>query len=114
MIEPLLKSGEDVGSIVSAEHGLPLGAFGDSRYTEDMVRLITGDVILLFTDGIIEAQNKAEEFYDQDRLVHLMAQLPTANLSANEIKDRIVDDVNEFIGNTVQQDDLTLVVIKAI
>ena len=83
-----------------------------SKYTEDTVRLMPGDVILLFTDGIIEAQNKAEEFYDEDRLLRLMAQLPTANLPASEIKDRIVDDVNEFIGNAVQQDDITLVVIK--
>lgn len=112
--EPLLKSGENVGGIATAKLGLPLGAFGDSSYDEDTIRLKAGDVILLFTDGIIEAQNKAGEFYDEIRLERLVARLPTADLSASEIKDRILDDVNKFIGSAVQQDDITLVIIKAL
>ncbi len=109
-----MKSGEDVGGIATAKFGLPLGAFVDSSYDEETIRLKAGDVILLFTDGIIEAQNKAGEFYDDDRLERLIARLPTADLSASEIKDRILDDVKEFIGSAVQQDDITLVVIKAL
>jgi len=110
----LLKSGEDVGGIASAKLGLPLGAFEDSQYAEDKINLKAGDVILLFTDGIIEAQNKAGEFYDEDRLKRLIARLQTDDLSASEIRDQIVDDVNDFIGNSVQQDDITLVIIKTL
>jgi sigma-B regulation protein RsbU (phosphoserine phosphatase) len=114
MNKPLLKSGDEVASIGTAELGLPLGAFADSEYADDTVRLNSGDIIVLYTDGVIEAQNMAEEFYDEDRLVSLVAKLPTAGLSAKHIKDRIVEDVNEFTAKTVQQDDLTLVVIKAL
>lgn len=112
--EPWLKSDGKVGGVASAKLGLPLGAFEDTTYVEDRIRLKAGDVVCLFSDGVVEAQNKAGEFYDEIRLERLIRRLPTDELSASDIKDRIVEDVNRFAGNAVQQDDITLVIIKAL
>ena len=59
------------------------------------------------------ARNKAEDFYDDYRLLALLEKIPVENLSALEIKNRIIDDVKQFTGGTLLHDDMTLVVIKA-
>jgi serine phosphatase RsbU (regulator of sigma subunit) len=112
MNEPVLKSNDSVGIIRTARPGLPLGAFSESEYGEDTVQLNPDDVLLLFTDGIIEAQNNLGDFYDYHRLIDLITGLPTDKLSARLIKDKIIEDVNNFVGNAEQQDDMTVVVVK--
>jgi sigma-B regulation protein RsbU (phosphoserine phosphatase) len=109
---PILKSNGEVRSLEGAGHGLPLGALNESRYREESIRLETGDVLVLFTDGVTEALNPSREFYDQHRLESLLSQTETASLSAAGIKDLIIDDVTSFTGNMHQADDMTVVVIK--
>ena len=110
---PLLKSNGSVRTLEGAGHGLPLGALDESRYREDKFKLETGDVLVLFTDGVTEALNPSREFYDQHRLESLLAETDTTSLSASEIKDLIVDDVMSFTGNMHQADDMTVLVIKS-
>jgi len=110
---PLLKSNGTVSSLEGAGHGLPLGALVDSRYREDRIILQSGDVLVIFTDGVTDALNLSREFYDQQRLENLLAKTDTSSLSASGIKDLIVEDVKVFTGNMHQADDMTLVVIKA-
>ena len=111
--EPLMKSGESVMSLSNAGHGIPLGAFQDSKYKEATVAMKSGDVLLLFTDGITEARNNSHDFYDDDRLRTFLASIDTSTLSAGEIKQKVIEDVRNFTGNTQQEDDMTIVVIKA-
>ena len=110
---PLHKSNGNVTALEGAGHGLPLGALNESRYREDKIILGTGDVLILFTDGVTEALNPSKEFYDQHRLENLLAVTDTSSLSAAGIKDLIVEDVMSFTGNMHQADDMTLVVIKS-
>ncbi len=110
---PLLKSKGNVVSLDGAGHGLPLGALVDSRYREDSVQLESGDVLVVFTDGVTDALNMSREFYDQQRLEDLLSDTDTSSLTAAEIKDLIVEDVKDFTGNMHQADDMTLVVIKS-
>jgi ligand-binding sensor domain-containing protein len=93
--------------------GLPLGAFKDTQYQDCQLRLESGQVLVLYTDGVVEARNKAEEFYDSNRLLSLLDRIPMDDCSALEIKEMIVDNVRQFTGGTLQHDDMTLVVIKA-
>lgn len=111
---PVLKSGASTGSISSKKAGPPLGAFCESGYADETMQFKTGDVLILFTDGIIESQNSSGDFYDDERLLALIRRLPTDSLSARQIKDAIIKDVNAFVGNAVQQDDMTIVVVKCI
>jgi len=111
---PLLKSSNSVIRLDRAGHGVPLGAFDDSTYNEDTVRLKSEDVLVLFTDGITDAKNNSKEFYGDDRLINLLKKTDASDQSAHEIKSEIVADVKGFIGSTQQEDDMTIVVIKAV
>ncbi len=92
------------------EGGLLLGMQPDPRYDEGRVTLGQGDVLVIYTDGIIE-QEAAEEFYGEERLLEVMR--AGRELSAAQLKKRIIDSVMQFSENGTNSDDLTLVVIKA-
>ena len=67
-----------------------------------------GDIVLLFTDGITEATNKAGEMYSQVRLEQALNKY--ADLPVGKLRDKIIEEVKSF--QEEQQDDMTLVVIK--
>jgi sigma-B regulation protein RsbU (phosphoserine phosphatase) len=110
---PLLKSNGGIRSLEGAGHGLPLGALKESTYREDTIKLDSGDVMVLFTDGVTEALNPSREFYEQSRLEDLLYKTDTSTLSAAEIKELIIGDVTSFTGNMHQTDDMTVIVIKS-
>jgi sigma-B regulation protein RsbU (phosphoserine phosphatase) len=110
---PLLKTDGNVRTLDGAGHGLPLGALDESNYREDRLKLDSGDVLVLFTDGVTEALNPAREFYDLERLERLLSRTDTHGRSASDIKDLIVEDVRAFMGNMHQADDMTVVVVKS-
>jgi sigma-B regulation protein RsbU (phosphoserine phosphatase) len=65
---------------------------------------------VLFTDGIIESRNSDNEEFSEERLLKLIK----ANLksSADELKERIISELNAFTSGVPQWDDMTLVIIK--
>ena len=69
-----------------------------------------GDGVVLYSDGITEATNGVGEFYGLERLCEVVGQYWTQ--PAEEIKEHVVSDVREFIGQQPLNDDLTLVVVK--
>jgi sigma-B regulation protein RsbU (phosphoserine phosphatase) len=96
-----------------SEGGLPLGVLPDSRYEERPVGLSTGDVLLLFTDGVSEATNSEGEQYGPGRLEALLGELTSA--SARQIVDSVVERVTAFAGGTDRlSDDLTVVCVKCL
>ena len=114
LIEPLIKSGGAVEYIETAGSKYPLGLVEDNTYQEKTVHLKTGDVLILLTDGIPEAQNHAKELYGDDKLKTLLETLDTAALSAKEIKEKIIEDARRFSGKAPQHDDVTVIVVKGI
>ncbi|UCF77943.1 MAG: PP2C family protein-serine/threonine phosphatase, partial [Candidatus Eiseniibacteriota bacterium] len=94
------------------EGGLVLGVLPDAQYEERPVSLSSGDVLTLYTDGVTDAANVSREEFGQERLVEVIRQ--SLHMSAGEISDRIVAEVASFRGEAGQNDDLTLVVIKAL
>jgi sigma-B regulation protein RsbU (phosphoserine phosphatase) len=89
----------------------PLGILDEALYEETQLRLESGDRIILYTDGVVEAMNEQEELFGFDRLLEVVkdSQTTTAETLLEEIKDQ----VNEFAGNAAQHDDITVIVIKA-
>jgi serine phosphatase RsbU (regulator of sigma subunit) len=87
-----------------------LGAFDFVEYKSKQTRLATGDVIVIFTDGVTEAVNTANEMFGDDRLEQLVK--AAASLSAEEIKQRILNEVLVFTRGLPQSDDITLIVLK--
>ena len=91
-------------------HGPPLALLPDRSYGEGVLTLAAGDQLLLYTDGITEAENSGEEEFGVARLLaeftaHCKAPLP-------EIETRLISTLNQFTGNAPPHDDRTLVMIR--
>lgn len=90
--------------------GIALGLMEDSLYKKATIPLKSGDIIVLFTDGVTEATNIREELYGEERLQRII--LTNRSLSAGDITHKIILDVQEFTGEEPQSDDITLLVVK--
>ncbi len=107
---PYLLSARDGNVIQELDRtGVPLGILDGGTWQQRVVRLDPGDVLLLYTDGITEAQNAQEAFFDEDRLREVVR----ANLgrSARDIQDSVIAQVADFVGDTPQFDDITMMVV---
>jgi sigma-B regulation protein RsbU (phosphoserine phosphatase) len=88
----------------------PLGIVPECDYRETEIALRAGDVVVFYTDGVVEAMNDKSELYGFDRL---MAAISSArDLGADELLQSVMDDVTRFVGGVEQHDDLTIVVAK--
>jgi len=92
--------------------GFPIGLVDEIAefVAQTTVKLQPGDGIVLYTDGITEAENMAKLQYGLERLCAVVSQ--QWHRSAEEIKDAVVADVAQYIGVQTVYDDITLVVVK--
>jgi len=95
----------------SSDNGPPLCVLDDMLYTGARARLYPGDTLVLFTDGITEAQDEEGNFYGPERLHRCLSGL-TAAVSAQEVVDKLLYDVRAFVGAAEQADDMTVLVIR--
>ncbi len=87
-----------------------LGVFPDAAYEQGRVALRSGDRIVLYTDGITDACNAADEEFGDDRLVELA--VANRACSAPALQARLAEAVDAFTGGRFQ-DDATLIVMAA-
>ncbi|TDI68728.1 MAG: protein serine phosphatase [Bacteroidetes bacterium] len=93
--------------------GLLLGVMADAVYERGSVKLETGDVLFLFTDGVTEAMSPEEEEYGEERLEKLLQE--TRHLTASEILNAVREDIRVFTDDVpVLSDDITMIVIKSV
>ncbi len=90
--------------------GMLLGIFPLAEYDEGTVDLEPGDLCVLFTDGVTEAENKTRELYSDERLQELLRR--HRGESATAIARVISDDVARFSHGLHQSDDVTVIVVK--
>ena len=90
-----------------------LGIMEGARFEEGAIALVPGDRVVLYTDGISEAANAADEQFGDERLVELVRSLPP-DLAAREVAERILAALHSFLGPIEPQDDLTLLVLRAL
>lgn len=94
--------------------GLGLGLTREISFDENIkevqLSLADGDLLVLYTDGIVEALNEAHQFYGDRRLSRLLTSQKTN--TSKEILDVLSNDVSTFIGSAKQHDDMTIMVIK--
>ncbi len=89
----------------------PLGVSAAIRYDDQPLKLIPGDTVLFYTDGVIEAMNPAHELYGFERLEKLVRSLAD-NLPPQALIEAVLADVAAFVGPAEQHDDITLVAVK--
>ncbi len=90
--------------------GLCLGMFPGQDYREDKAALAPGDILCLYTDGIVETRKDGGEEYGEERLAAKVREL--RGRPAPEIRDRVFEDVLGFACSAEAGDDMTLVIVK--
>ena len=101
--------GEEVG-------GIPLGMFPNdmvssiAEYEAEHIELVSGDVVVYYTDGVTETVNVDDEYYDEDRLLEVSKACKEDDAEA--IREHLHDAVMKFQGEADQFDDLTLLILK--
>jgi len=93
------------------EGGIPLGLFEAPRFFEGFARLRPGDLLALYTDGVVETMDSKDEIYGRRRLIDTLGGVRDA--TSQEICSVVIQDVRRF-GGSQTQDDRTLVVVKAL
>ncbi len=92
--------------------GLLVGVIESAEYDEGHVQFEPGDVLTIYTDGVTEAMNRADEEFGEERLMSILRD--RSYLAAREIRDEIYREVLSFAGDRSQSDDLTLVILKGL
>lgn len=109
---PYLLRGPD-GTAVQAmpRTGLPLGTFEDLTWEQKTVQLVSGDVLLFYTDGITDAEDERGRFFGSERLLDTARSNMTRPASA--IHDALIGEVEGFIENAPhgQRDDIALAIV---
>lgn len=90
--------------------GLPLGIQADAVYQSGEISLQSGDWLVIFTDGLVEAVNLRDEEYDEPRLMNVLQ--AGVSLAPDELLRRIMGDLDGFVGSTPQHDDVTCLLAK--
>jgi sigma-B regulation protein RsbU (phosphoserine phosphatase) len=107
---PMLLRGSEV--IRLEVGGPPVGLFRPSRYEQDEITLEAGDILVLFTDGISEAENPAEEEWGEDALISAVRRYESTPPS--EMISKILEAADKFAAGAPQHDDMTVVVARCL
>ncbi len=89
----------------------PLGTFLETGYEAVRRRVAAGDLLIFYTDGLVEAFNARGEQYGDARLQRAVARAADSR-TAREVRDAILGDLSHFKGDQEQADDLTVVVVR--
>jgi sigma-B regulation protein RsbU (phosphoserine phosphatase) len=110
--QPILLSGKTGEATLIETEGdaFPLGIVEFAEYEETKLQLESGDLLVFYTDGVVEAMNKKEEMYGFERFLEVVKE--NRGLETEKFLQQLIDDINSFVGKAEQHDDLTIVVIK--
>ena len=89
--------------------GIALGLVPDFEYEEHSLRLMPGDALILYTDGVTEAMNEDQEEFGVPRLVEVFSASPP--IDAEDTTGRVFESVHDFAGDADQSDDITCMVL---
>jgi phosphoserine phosphatase RsbU/P len=89
--------------------GLPVFTDNELPYVSGSTQLLTGDLLFVFTDGVVEAVNETGEEFREERL---LGSLNVSSGTAAEVLSRVMTDVNNFVGYARQHDDITALVLR--
>jgi sigma-B regulation protein RsbU (phosphoserine phosphatase) len=91
--------------------GVALGMMDEMEYEEKEIELQSEDVLVLYTDGLVEAMDHNQQLFGLERLTTSIR--ASTDLTAQQILDRILTDISSFSRGLEQSDDITAIVIKA-
>lgn len=89
---------------------IPIGVFTDFEFEEEACRLQPDDMLLLYTDGLTEAENEAKELYSDRRMLAALDNM--RGMSAQDVVLALEKSVKDFAGTAEQNDDLTMLALQ--
>jgi len=99
------------GKIKEMAQGEPaLGIMSKTAYKEHSIRLEKGDFLVVYSDGVTEARNEKGEFYGDKRWLQLLQK--SRNLSAQTFGEKLLVEIQSFVGDARPSDDLSLILLK--
>jgi sigma-B regulation protein RsbU (phosphoserine phosphatase) len=110
--QPILLSAEtgEATLVETVGDAFPLGIIDDPDYQETKIQLHSGDMVIFYTDGVVEAMDKKGKMYGFERFLEVIK--GNSGLDAEIFMEKLIDDINRFVGKAEQHDDLTIVIIK--
>jgi len=91
--------------------GLVVGAFENAAYEEETITLEPGDTLVLYSDGVSDAENAGGEQFGEDRLRAILKD-GAAKLTPEQVLDRVLRATQDFAGNHPPADDITVLVVR--
>ena len=107
---PLVIHTDGSSTVLPRADGIALGVMPDAGFTSNQVQLGRGETVLLYTDGVTEAQNEAGEQFGIGRLGRIFAGTPPA--STERATEAVFQAVSEFAGDAPQFDDITCLALR--
>ena len=107
---PYILHADGTVEMLKSECNLVLGAIEGMTFKNESLRLNPGDALVMFTDGVTEAENKDHEQFGEARLEAALAELKGAE--SKQIVDTVNAKVKEFVAGAAQSDDITQLVIR--
>ncbi|HTS08702.1 MAG TPA: PP2C family protein-serine/threonine phosphatase [Candidatus Eisenbacteria bacterium] len=92
--------------------GLPFGIMPESTYQSATITLTPGDWLVIFTDGLVEAVNARDEEYGEGRLLNAIDS--ARSMTPPDMLNKLMTELDVFVGNTPQHDDITCMLIKSV
>ncbi|WP_018248903.1 PP2C family protein-serine/threonine phosphatase [Orenia marismortui] len=108
--QPILWSKKEKKIINLAERGILCGVKEDYSYAKHRLKLNHGDILLIYTDGLIDIQNKLGERFTLNRLNQIL--IENNQLSAEDIKEKLVEEIYSFSEGIPFPDDISLIICK--
>ena len=107
---PVVRHADGSTEFVPKAKNLVLAVMEDMPYTERELKLVPGDIIYLYTDGVTEATNGNQELYGEERLLDFLSRTDIDDMK--QLCLAVKADVDAFVGDVEQFDDITMVAVK--
>ena len=108
---PVLVHTDGNAEVIRDKHGFVIGGLEGMKYEDYVIQLEKDDSIFVYTDGVTEATSASDELYGMDRMVRALDNAP-AGAAPWELMKSVRNDINEFIGDAEQFDDLTMLCLR--
>ena len=88
---------------------MALGVMEEASWQQKIIKFSPGDILLLYTDGITEAENQYGNFYGEHRILEVLRS--HRDQTAQAIQNALLDDVRKFTGKAPKTDDIAIMVV---
>ena len=107
---PVIRKHDDEFSLIVYKHSPAVAAMEDLSFKEHEFQLDPGDTLFVYTDGVAEASNAANELFGTDRMLDALNKEPGA--VPEKLLENVMDGINEFVQGAEQFDDITMLALK--